>query len=284
MFRLKIDGFRNAEELEISDTSKIITLDLKNNYFDQIDTLIIEKDNYSVGSEISEVRSDKQVATPLLFIYGKAESIECGILFSKSKNLKIEGVWPEPFFNAINKDVEIFKSLLYRLVKTPDFFIEVRLFTYTKPIIIEEFEEPKVPKLPTRMPEVSEPVPETKSDEEYVIPQLPYKKKITTKVSIDFNIPKVQTPLEELESIEKDQESYGESLITEIEEIASAYSFEGTKESDVEVEFWDSCPFCFTRLSENTIKLLKAGLSTFCPNSKCRKLIKAELMVKKSKK
>ena len=289
MLKILIEGFREANEpLEVKEIEDITEFELKEDYFNKVDELILEKDTYQVGKEIDKIVSTKNLSTPLVFIYSKAEGIECGILFSKTQKLKVLGVWPDKFYFAINKDPDIFKSLLYRLVKTPDFFKEVKLFTYLKPVeivkeeprkeIAPELEKPRIPKPPSEPPAPSE-------EEEYITPELPFKKKITTKVSIDLGIEK-PTPLEEITPKKEEEpiESYGESLISEIEEIASSFQFKGAEDAGEEVEFWDSCPFCFTRLSENTIKLLKAGLSTFCPNSKCRKLIKAEFMVKKSKK
>ncbi|MHA1830751.1 MAG: hypothetical protein ACTSWR_04390 [Candidatus Helarchaeota archaeon] len=290
MFKLNIEGFDATKNLiEVHDIEEIKPLELKNDYFTKLDMLILEKDNYSIGKEINKIITDKKVETPLMFIYGKAESIECGILFSKAKKMKIQGVWPDKFYEAIKKDADIFKSLLYRLVKTPEFFKEVKLFTYTKSPIMEKEEkeapkevaEQKQPTVPKK-PEVAPEKPE--EAEEYIIPELPYKKKITTKVNIDFEMHEPPSISTTSEMPEESPESYGESLISEIEEIVSSFTYEGAKKDEEEVEFWDNCPFCFTKLSENTIKLLKAGLSTFCPNSKCRKLIKAEYMVKSSKK
>jgi hypothetical protein len=295
LFTLKLKGFRfEGEAVILVEEVEQLSIDLKNDYVDKIQALISERDTYQLGEDIIEVISNRDIEGNILFLWGKAETIDCGVLFSKNENLKIHGVWPENFLEAITKDLDIFKSLLYRLVKTPEFFEEVKMFNYNKPVIVEkeEVEEDKEievkdrektltekPRIPKK-PEIANKKGEAEG--EYVIPEQPYKKKITTKVSIDFNTTK---PAAEPEPIIPDvvPEAYGESLLTEIEDIASSFTLDKSDEGEDEVEFWDTCPFCFTRLSENTIKLLKAGLSTFCPNEKCRKLIKREFMVKRGK-
>ena len=278
MYKLKIEGILDESEFIVYSLESIINIDLKEDYLIKVVGHISKLENYSMGKDIINIISDRKVDhIPLIFIYGKAEMIECGILFSSNDELKILGCWPNSLFEAIKKDADIFKSLLYRFIKTPEFFNEVTLFNYTKSVEVKKI-EPPIPKIP----QIQEKEPSEEGyDKDYLIPELPYKKKITTKVSIDF----LSSNSSETEKVPNDvPESYGESLISEIEEIASSFRYEGmSKEEEEQMEFWDSCPFCFTHLSKNTIKLLKAGLSTFCPNNKCRKLIKAEYMVKEVK-
>ncbi|MBD3230122.1 MAG: hypothetical protein GF329_18230 [Candidatus Lokiarchaeota archaeon] len=292
MLKLKIEGLKEKtkeSDIEIETiNSEMGKIDLKDDYLSRIKGLIMEKDAYSTGKDIKQVKTDEVIGEPITFLYGKAESIECGVLFSeKDDSLNIIGVWPSSFADAVKGDPDIFKSLLYRFVKTPEFFEFVKIFNYNKPIkkesrkekkenIKESEEKPEVPKAPEKEKKEAD-------SEDYIIPDLPYKRKITTKVSIDYE-KEGSVTVSEPEIPDEVPESYGESLISEIEDIASSFTQEETKKGKVEVEYWDSCPFCFQRLSDNTIKLLKAGLSTFCPNPKCKKLIKSEYMVKKKEK
>ncbi len=100
----------------------------------KLENLIKTKESFHVEQILKKVKlsTGRILEGNFSFLMAKSlkRNLDFGILFNKTQSsvYQIVGLWPRDFLEVSREDPDIFKFFLYRLINTPNFFVNVRLF------------------------------------------------------------------------------------------------------------------------------------------------------------
>lgn len=256
---LESDGKGGNVLLSLFDIKRIIEKEIfTENFYDDLNNKVNENTTYEKIDKLKKVITDMGSANlednSFILAKSKVGNMDFGLLLEKQQvgGRIIQGIWPQDFYESIRDDTEIFQYFVYRLINTPEFFDNVKLYLPSQEALeIAKREKEKLKERAKKIPEApAEAVPEAPT---------PSARKIPEPVSEPSEIPEpAATPSQP-------------QTTTPMPKPSKVSGPPSPQVAPKSVVVDDKCPNCKATLSPPRLKILKSGQSTFCP--KCLKII-----------